>query len=270
MEDHIHTSSWLPKVMHLGLIMRMSNSYTFSFGLFSSLVLAFVSPQAVGQSVPLSGVADPMTYLAKVQSEMTKQWPNNRRVHIVCHGHSVPAGYFKTPVVDSPNAYPHLLFLGLKERFSHAVINVIVTAIGGENSDKGLARFDQDVLTHNPDVITIDYALNDRQIGVEKARANLAGMIDKAKERNIPVILLTPTADEASKMDDPNDPLNQQREMIRALAAQRQVGLVDSLAEFHNAVKSGTPLDTLMSQGNHPNRLGHDLVTAKLLEWFPK
>ena len=32
-------------------------------------------------------------------------------------GHSVPAGYFAIPFVDTFNAYPHLLHLGLKQRF---------------------------------------------------------------------------------------------------------------------------------------------------------
>jgi hypothetical protein len=58
---------------------------------------------------------------------------------------------------------------GLAERFPHAVINVIVTAIGGENSESGAERFDRDVLSHRPDLVTIDYALNDRAIGLLRA-----------------------------------------------------------------------------------------------------
>jgi lysophospholipase L1-like esterase len=115
----------------------------------------------------------------------------NRTITIVCHGHSVPAGYFKTPVVDTFNAYPHLLHLALKKRFPHAVINVIVTAIGGENSEQGSARFEKDVLCHKPDLITIDYALNDRRIGLEKARQAWTSMIEQAKAKNVKVLLLT-------------------------------------------------------------------------------
>ena len=79
----------------------------------------------------------------------------------MCHGHSVTSGYFKTPMVDTFNAYPHLLHEALKERYPFAVINVIVTGIGGENSKNGVQRFEKDVLTHNPDLITIDYAFNE-------------------------------------------------------------------------------------------------------------
>ena len=90
----------------------------------------------------MSSVADKETYLIDVIREMGKTWPDNRMVNIVCHGHSVPSGYFTTPVVNSLEAYPHLLFVALKQRFAHAVINVIVTAIGGENSEQGAARFE--------------------------------------------------------------------------------------------------------------------------------
>jgi len=214
--------------------------------------------------------ADPKAYLTHVSDLLEKKWPANRAVNIVCHGHSVPAGYFRTPVVDSPNAYPHLLFMGLKERFPVAVINVIVTAIGGENSGGGAARFEKDVLACKPDVVTIDYGLNDRGLGLERTRTNLVSMIKKAQEQNVAVILLTPTADTNAKVDNPNDPLNQQAELIRSLSEEYRVGLVDSLAAFQAAIKSGAKLDDLMSQGNHPNRKGHDLVAERLLEWFPK
>jgi acyl-CoA thioesterase-1 len=214
-------------------------------------------------------IAERTTYLADLAQAMTVQWPKNRAITIVCHGHSVPAGYFKTPVVDTFNAYPHLLHLELKQRAPHAVINIIVTAIGGENAESGAKRFADDVLSHRPDLITIDYALNDRGIGLERAKAAWSAMIVQAGERRIPLILLTPTPDQSAKLDDPQDPLNRHAEQIRQLAAEHHLALVDSLAAFKAAIAKGAPLPSLMSQVNHPNRQGHELVAAGLLEWFP-
>jgi len=209
------------------------------------------------------------TYLAKLVKYLELQWSANRTINIVCHGHSVPAGYFKTPVVDTFNAYPCLLHKGVKERFPYAVVNVIVTAIGGEASPSGAARFEKDVLSHQPDLVLIDYALNDRGLTLDQARAAWTSMIVKAKEKGVKVILLTPTGDTGAKLDDENDPLNQHARQIRELAIQHGVGLADSLAEFKAYIKNGGKLEDLMSQGNHPNRKGHDLVAASLLEWFP-
>lgn len=210
----------------------------------------------------------PTNYLQSVVAELEKAWPTNRRVQVVCHGHSVPAGYFKTPVVDTFRAYPHLLHVAVKERFPRAVMNVIVTAIGGENSVAGAARFERDVLSLRPDVVTIDYALNDRGLGLARARAAWASMIQQAQSAGVKVILLTPSPDLRAKLDDSNDPLHQHARQVRALAAEFKVALVDSLALFQEAKARGTKLEELMSQSNHPNAQGHALIARELNRLF--
>jgi acyl-CoA thioesterase I len=213
--------------------------------------------------------ANPRTYLANVCNEMTKCWPTNRTINIVCHGHSVPAGYFRTPAVHTFEAYPYLLHRGLAKRFPHAVINVIVTGIGGENAAQGVKRFKRDVLGKEPDVVTIDYGLNDRAISLARSDKAWREMIEMALAAHVKVILLTPTPDLTAHLDDPNDPLNLHARQIRRLAAEYHVGLVDSLKLFEARIKAGTPLKDLMAQSNHPNFQGHKIVAAGLLKWFP-
>ncbi len=195
---------------------------------------------------------------------LERQWPNNRTINIVAHGHSVPAGYFKTPDVRSLDAYPHLLHAGLALRYPHAVVNVIVTAVGGEDSREGQARF-AEVLAHRPDIVLIDYGLNDRRIGLAEARKAWVAMITQTKAHGAKVVLLTPTADLDARLDNPADPLNQHADQIRALAREYDVSLVDSLAAF---MSSGGRMRSLMSQSNHPNRRGHELVADRLLALF--
>jgi lysophospholipase L1-like esterase len=207
-------------------------------------------------------------YLAAVKLELEKCWPTNRTINIVCHGHSVPAGYFKTPKVQTFDAYPTLFHEKLAGSYPHAVINVIVTAIGGENSESGAARFQRDVLSLHPDVVTIDYVLNDRGLGLARAEAAWRTMITKAQEQGIKVILLTPTPDKTSHLEDPNDPLNQHARQIRNLAQEYHVALVDSLDAFDQKIHSDVPLSKLMSQSNHPNRQGHELVADALMNLF--
>ena len=213
-------------------------------------------------------LADPTTYLLPVAVELQKAWPANRTVNVVCHGHSVPAGYAQTPKVDTFNAYPHLLHLHLKERFPKAVINVIVTAIGGENSVQGAQRFDADVLSLRPDVVTIDYALNDRSIPLEQTKKAWTEMVEKAKAKGIKVILLTPSPDLNANILSPNDPLAQHAEQVRAIANEEGVGLADTYARFQELAQSGKKLEPYMAQSNHPNRAGHDVIVSLLLPWF--
>jgi len=212
--------------------------------------------------------ADPDTYLRPVVERLETAWPENRTLNIVCHGHSVPAGYFKTPIVDTFNAYPHLVHRGLKGRFPHAVINTIVTAIGGESSVSGAARFEADVLSLKPDVVLIDYSLNDRRVGLKKAREAWVSMIETALAAGVKVILLTPTGDTRADLHNPEEPLNLHAAQVRELAREYGVGLVDSWALLKAHVASGKPLENLMSQVNHPNRKGHEMVAEAVLRWF--
>jgi hypothetical protein len=226
----------------------------------------------------------PDTYLHDLVQQFKVHWPDNRLVNIACHGHSVPAGYFATPLVSPFDAYPHLLHRGLKERFPYAVINVVVTAIGGENSESGAQRFERDVLAFHPDVVTIDYALNDRRIGLDRSRVAWQSMIESALANGAKVLLLTPTLDqtcqaapnqngmaglpEAAELPLAAVPLVQHAAQIRELADTCGVGLVDSLAAFDRYQQAGA-LSDLLSWPNHPNRRGHELVALELLRWFP-
>jgi acyl-CoA thioesterase I len=219
---------------------------------------------------PPGGVAAQTTYLADLAAQMKRVWPHNRTINIVCHGHSVPAGYFKTPRVDIFNAYPHLIHRALNQRYPNAVINVIVTAIGGEAAESGAARFERDVLGHQPDVVLIDYALNDRGLGLARARAAWAKMIEQAQARGVKVFLVTPTGYLGANFDDPKSDVAQHAEQIRGLARQYHCGLVDAWGEFGKYVRAGGKLEDLMSQCNHPNREGHALVAAAALKWFPE
>ncbi len=217
-------------------------------------------------------VADYETYLIDVVREMGKPWPGNRAVNIVAHGHSVPSGYFTTPVVNSLDAYPHLLYVGLKQRFAYAVINVIVTAIGGENSEQGAARFESDVLCHKPAVATIDYALNDRGIGLAAAERAWRSMIETSLAQGVKVIVLTPTHDLLSlRRSEPvwAEELPKHAAQLRRLAVEYGVALADSDAVFNHYIASGGHILDLLSHINHPNKLGHELVARELLRWFP-
>ncbi len=214
-------------------------------------------------------VAERTTYLSEVATLCRVDWPKNRAVMIACHGHSVPAGYFKTPEVRALDAYPHLLKAGLAEKYPHAVINVVVTAIGGEDSEKGARRFERDVLSLRPDVVTIDYGLNDRGMGLERAATAWRAMIAQAKAAGVKVVLLTPTPDLGKPWADPADTLALHAEQIRALARESGVGLADSYAAFKQHAEAGGVTEALMSQRNHPNAQGHALVSAALLTWFP-
>lgn len=211
-------------------------------------------------------VAD-TTYLSELKKELRIEWPKNRRINIVFHGHSVPAGYWENHEVHTLESYPNLFLKALKEKYPYAVVNVIVTAIGGENSLKGATRFEPEVLSHQPDVVFIDYALNDRFLPLEKTREALEKMIKAAQARNIKVVMVTPSPDQRIDISDPSNPLDPYAAQIRELAARYHTGLADPYADFQQIVKEGK-LKEVMSSVNHPNREGHMVIVNRLLPYF--
>jgi lysophospholipase L1-like esterase len=245
-------------------------------GLLASCCLVLTSVSTVAQEKSESTTStqtnsltqQPANYFGELIEEMKIHWPANRRITIVAHGHSVPAGYFKTPEIRTFDSYPSLLHQRLASLFPTAAIEMVVTAIGGEASSSGANRFEKDVLSIKPDIALIDYALNDRGIGLKTSRENLEKMISQCTERKIKVILLTPTPDQTEDILQTETPLNSFQEMIRQLAIQHKVAMVDSYEAFRQRVASGTPLPQLMSQVNHPNRQGHELVADLLFSLF--
>jgi acyl-CoA thioesterase I len=207
-------------------------------------------------------------YLKDIKAELKKEWPNNRAINLVFHGHSVPAGYFNTPNVKTFESYPYQVLKQLKELYPYAVINIINTSIGGENSVSGEKRFKSDVLIHKPDVLFIDYALNDRSVGLDKSREAWEKMIGKALKKGIKVILLTPTPDQAENILDPKAVLEKYAQQIRDLSGKFGVGLVDSYETFRQVAVSGDTLSNYMAQSNHPNEKGHLLIANEIMKYF--
>ncbi|GGD03665.1 hypothetical protein GCM10011368_01890 [Hyunsoonleella pacifica] len=206
-------------------------------------------------------------YLDSLKKELKVKWPKNRTINLVFHGHSVPTGYTTRGVLDRLNSYPYRTLKKVNDFYPYSVVNTITTSIGGEQAEQGAKRFKEDVLNHKPDVLFIDYGLNDRSIGLERAKVAWEQMIQEALEYGTKVILLTPTPDLKEDITSNETPLAQHSSQIRALAKKYKIGLVDSYALF-KALAEIQPLKGYMSQNNHINQKGHQFVADAIFEYF--
>ncbi len=207
-------------------------------------------------------------YLEIIKAELIKEWPKNRTINLVFHGHSVPSGYFITPDVRPLQSYPFLLLKAIKKIYPYAVVNSILTCIGGENSEQGANRFNKQVLNHKPDVLFIDYALNDAGIGAEASHKAWEYMIKAALKKNIYVILLTATPDQRVDLLSKETDLKKICDQVVELSKQYQTGLVDNYSVFQQLVSSGQKITDYMSQVNHPNEKGHQVVVDGMMRYF--
>ncbi len=217
-------------------------------------------------------------YLSEISQEMKVKWPKNRTINLVFHGHSVPSGYFVTPNVNKINSYPVVALKKIKEKFPYAVINSITTSIGGEHAEKGANRLKRDVLNHKPDVLFIDYALNDRSLGLTRAKKAWEKMIteakkhtftgDDGKKHKIKIVLMTPTPDLNEKILSDSSLLFQHATQIRQLAKKHKVGLFDSFGIFRNIARKKGPINSYMAQKNHINQKGHTAIGNAIATFF--
>jgi lysophospholipase L1-like esterase len=211
------------------------------------------------------GLPDQDPDVRRLFAELAKEWPDNRTINVVFHGHSVPAGYHQTPQVKPFESYPFMVYQGLNARFPTAVINTITTAIGGENSVQGAARFRRDVLRLRPDLVFIDYAINDQGLQLHKVWRAWHDMITVARRNHVPVVLLTPTGTVPNDLGDPTDPLSVRAELIRRLGWAYDLPVADVSARWQEVVDAGTPKESLLSQYYHPNEAGHRIAATEIL-----
>ena len=212
-------------------------------------------------------IADSANYVNSLENELRQKWPDNRMINLVFHGHSVPSGYTTKGVTDRLKAYPYQTLKKVNDHYPYSVVNTITTSIGGEQSEQGAARFSKEVLNHGPDVLFIDYALNDRSIGLARAKVAWEKMIKEALEYGTKLILMTPTPDLREDIASRDAELAKHSEQIRQLAREYGVGLVDSYALFQELAET-EPLEGFMAQNNHINQKGHQLVADAIFEAY--
>jgi arylsulfatase A-like enzyme/lysophospholipase L1-like esterase len=227
-----------------------------------------INPNAVDKPADVNANRSDTGYLANVIAELKKKWPKNRLVNLVFHGHSVVAGYSTASNIMTFHSYPMLVLKGVTEKYSTVPVNCIRTAIGGENAAQGEKRFDSTVLNHQPDVLFIDYGLNDRYIGIEKSHKAWESMIQKALAKNIKTILLTPTPDLTEDITSDTALLAKHTAMIIDLGKKYNLPVIDSYQLFKKMALAGNDLKPFMAQNNHINEKGHQLVADEICKLF--
>lgn len=183
----------------------------------------------------------------------------------------------------------------LREELSGA--QVINAGVGGNNTAMARQRFEADVLAHNPDLVLIQFGINDSAIDVSRGaaqprvsredyEANLRYFITMLQARSARVILMTPNAlcwtDRLREVyakppyrpEDPdgfNVTLRDYAAIVRRVAASAAVPLVDVLAAYDRRLETpGHARTDLLLDGMHPNADGQRLVAGLLLEQIRK
>lgn len=179
-----------------------------------------------------------------------------------------------------------------KEAISAKIIN---SGVPGSHSGRladndvikvkhALERLKTDVLDHHPDLVLVDFGINDAAIDVRKGEAriplpdfkrNMEYMVKEMQQNGIKVVLMTPNARGGNRKISLNKDLANYADVILALSKKYKTGFVDNFKMFMEfPAKSGESLDSLLLDGIHPNDRGHEmmaeLITQEIVRLYKK
>ena len=182
---------------------------------------------------------------------------------IVCFGDSITAGYAVR------RGFPSFLLESLRQRFPDSKIEMINSGISGDTSQDGLSRLDWAVLSYEPDLVTINFGINDcvLVLSLEEFEMNLVEMVRRIRAGPDSEILLL----SSQPLESP--PYDQRvldyYQTVERVAKEMNVGFVDVYGAWMKRVQAGMPLDSLILPGlDHPNEAGYRIIAEELMSLF--
>jgi acyl-CoA thioesterase-1 len=188
---------------------------------------------------------------------------NGCDVTIVAFGDSITAGYAVR------RGFPSFWEEMLEKRYPEAKIELINSGTSGDTTMDGLARLDWSVLSYEPDLVTINFGINDCVfgLGLEKFEMNFVEMVRRIRAGPGSEILLLSSQPLETP---PYDRLVlDYYQAIERVAGEMEVGFVDVYGAWMKSVGQGTPLASLILSGlDHPNEAGYRIIAEELMKLF--
>jgi lysophospholipase L1-like esterase len=184
-------------------------------------------------------------------------------VTIAALGDSITAGYAVR------RGFPSFWKQMLAEKYPEANIEMINSGISGDTSMDGLARLDFSVLSYEPDLVTINFGINDcvLGLGLEEFEMNFVEMVRRIRAGpNSEILLLSSQPLETPPYDRL---VLDYYQAVERVAKEMDAGFVDVYGAWMRHVLVGTPLGSLILPGlDHPNEAGYRIIAEELMRLF--
>lgn len=184
--------------------------------------------------------------------------------------------------------YPARFQRRLNRLFPAGVINTLNAGVSGDSAAGGLARVERDVLAFHPDVVVVNFGLNDsgnsdREKGLAQYAANMRGIFEKVLSSGSEAILLTPNTmcqyvhdgvkGEFLRKCAANCSVTQNEgvlaryvEAAREVARSLNIPVADTHRRWEQMNRAGVDTTALLANGiNHPMPDLHELFVDELM-----
>jgi lysophospholipase L1-like esterase len=170
-------------------------------------------------------------------------------------------------------------------------VEVINSGVRGNNTNLALARFENDVLNHEPNMVFIMLGINDSAIDVKDGKKeprvskgkyveNIKVMVDELLKRKIIPVLMTTQPMVMTENLEPlyNFPPYSERgfnfilleyvQALRNIAKEKAIDLIDVFKIFQDKYKTDDELKKVLPDGMHPGEEGQTLIFNAIRELF--
>lgn len=188
---------------------------------------------------------------------------NGCNVAIVAFGDSITAGFAVR------RGFPFFWREMLQQKYPESRLELINSGISGDTTLDGLARLDWAVLSYEPDLVTINFGINDcvLGLGLDEFEMNFVEIVRRIRAGpDSEILLLSSQPLETPPYDKI---VRDYYQTIERVAKEMDVGFVDVYEAWMERVRAGTPLGSMIIPGlDHPNEAGYMIIAEELMKLF--
>jgi len=179
---------------------------------------------------------------------------------IVALGDSLTSGWMVA------RGYTEFLRAMLMARYPKVGIKIINSGIPGDTASGGLCRLQQDVISYVPDLVLVQFALNDAFCGCSlgEYRRSIEAIVERIRqESSAEVLLLTSTLPADASELDVVSPFYAE---LKQIAQDQTCGLAPVDEHWRNAIAGGCSHDELVLDDRvHPSEAGYRLMAEAVM-----
>lgn len=200
-------------------------------------------------------------------------------------GKSANVAYLGGSITEAGEGWRSMTFSWLQNKFPSVAFHEINAAIGGTGSDFGAFRVKEHVLKYNPDLVFIEFAVNDRNNKYEEVIKSIEGIVRqiKAYRKDADIIFIYTIAKDMLPLYRKGE-LPVSVKAMEAVATHYGIPSVNLAYYVINKLDAGqllfdpsdkdTHLPVFSRDGVHPNHNGHELyvqvIEQALSQMFKK
>jgi len=188
---------------------------------------------------------------------------SGENVNFVAFGDSITEGY------GVSEGWPEKLVKELKKKYPEAKVTLYNKGRSGDTVEDGLYRLESDVISLSPDIVTINFGINDAfsNVNLAEFEKNISEMIENIKSAcSCDILVIT---SEVLEDEEADKIVRKYYDKLQKVSKDKQVAFIDVHRLWHQKLREGLDLSSLLISGlDHPNEEGYKIFAKAIADIF--